>query len=110
MEKCTYCVQRINAAKIEAEKENRQVRDGGNSDHARPPALRKRSFGDINNRDSVVAKAKADSLLRPVDRIEHETTHDLSCQAEKPQPGDQIGLKMESEPFNKSADIDAAHP
>jgi MoCo/4Fe-4S cofactor protein with predicted Tat translocation signal len=63
MEKCTYCVQRINVAKIEAEKENRPVRDGEivtACQAACPTAAI--FFGDINNRDSAVAKSKSDSL------------------------------------------------
>jgi MoCo/4Fe-4S cofactor protein with predicted Tat translocation signal len=63
MEKCTYCVQRINVAKIEAEKENRPVRDGEivTACQAACPA-QAIFFGDINNRDSAVAKSKSDSL------------------------------------------------
>jgi MoCo/4Fe-4S cofactor protein with predicted Tat translocation signal len=63
MEKCTYCVQRINAAKIEAEKENRQVRDGEiiTACQAACPtgAI---VFGDINDRASAVTKMKSESL------------------------------------------------
>ena len=63
MEKCTYCVQRINAAKIEAEKENRPVRDGEIATACQAACPTEAIFfGDINDRDSVVAKAKADSL------------------------------------------------
>jgi len=63
MEKCTYCVQRINVAKIEAEKENRPVRDGEIVTACQAACPTEAIFfGDINNRDSVVAKAKGDSL------------------------------------------------
>jgi MoCo/4Fe-4S cofactor protein with predicted Tat translocation signal len=63
MEKCTYCVQRINAAKIEAEKENRQVRDGEivTACQAACPT-QAIVFGDINDRASAVAQMKAEPL------------------------------------------------
>ncbi len=63
MEKCTYCIQRINAAKIEAEKEDRPVRDGEvvTACQAACPT-NAIVFGDINDRSSQVARLKTQPL------------------------------------------------
>jgi len=61
MEKCTYCVQRIQRAKIEAEKEDRPVRDGEivTACQAACPA-EAIVFGNLNDAASRVAKLKAE--------------------------------------------------
>ena len=60
MEKCSYCVQRIEAAKITADKENRAIRDGEivtACQQACPTSAI--TFGNINDQASKVAKIKA---------------------------------------------------
>jgi molybdopterin-containing oxidoreductase family iron-sulfur binding subunit len=63
MEKCTYCIQRIAYAKINAEREDRKIQDGEitTACEAVCPA-RAITFGDINDPNSRVAKAKKEQL------------------------------------------------
>jgi len=60
MEKCTYCVQRVNAAKIEAARENRRVRDGEVTTACQQACPTEAIvFGDMNDPKSKVAQLKA---------------------------------------------------
>lgn len=60
MEKCSYCVQRIEAAKIQADIENRAVRDGDIITACQQACPTDAIvFGNINDKTSKVAKRKA---------------------------------------------------
>jgi molybdopterin-containing oxidoreductase family iron-sulfur binding subunit len=61
MEKCSYCLQRITAARIEADKKNRAIRDGEvvtACQQACPASAI--SFGNLNDKSSKVAKLQSD--------------------------------------------------
>jgi MoCo/4Fe-4S cofactor protein with predicted Tat translocation signal len=63
MEKCTYCVQRINHGRIEAKKENRPIRDGEViTACAQACPTQAIIFGDMSDAGAEVSKLKKDPL------------------------------------------------
>ncbi len=60
MEKCSYCFQRISAAKTEARKEGREVRDGDIKSACQTACPTNAiTFGNVNDKNSTVSKLQA---------------------------------------------------
>jgi molybdopterin-containing oxidoreductase family iron-sulfur binding subunit len=63
MEKCTYCVQRINHARIAAKLEDREIRDGDVVTACQSACPTEAIvFGNLNDPNSRVARLKASTL------------------------------------------------
>jgi molybdopterin-containing oxidoreductase family iron-sulfur binding subunit len=63
MEKCTYCVQRINHARIEAKKEDRSIRDGEITTACQQVCPSQAiAFGDLNDENSQVSRWKSEPV------------------------------------------------
>ena len=87
MEKCTYCVQRMNQARVAAKLDDREIRDGEvvSACQAACPtdAI---VFGNLNDPNSRVTKLKASAVeLRPARRAEHAPAHHLSGDRAQPE-------------------------
>jgi molybdopterin-containing oxidoreductase family iron-sulfur binding subunit len=67
MEKCTYCVQRINLARVTSKLEDREIRDGEILTACQSACPTEAIvFGNINDPQSAVSKVKASTLNYPL--------------------------------------------
>jgi molybdopterin-containing oxidoreductase family iron-sulfur binding subunit len=67
MEKCTYCVQRINLARVTSKLEDREIRDGEVLTACQSACPTNAIvFGNVNDPASAVSKLKASSLNYPL--------------------------------------------
>ncbi|HEV2171493.1 MAG TPA: hypothetical protein VGR40_11120, partial [Candidatus Binatus sp.] len=75
MEKCTFCVQRVQRAEITARIEQRAVRDGEivTACQAACPT-RAITFGDMNDADSAMMRRRRDNPLRRYRALEDLNT------------------------------------
>ena len=89
MEKCTYCVQRINEHRIDAEREDRKINDAELQTACQQSCPAGAIvFGNINDPNSKVSKLKAQiQKLQPARRTQHASKNHVPGRNKKPEPG-----------------------
>ncbi len=89
MEKCTYCVQRVTAARISAEKENRPIKDGEVETACQQACPTDAIiFGNINDSQSKVAHQKRrPAQLFANGRAQHPSANVVFGWSSEPEPG-----------------------
>src|SRR5688572_13873536 len=98
MEKCTYCVQRINQARVAAKLEDREIRDGDvvTACQAACPTSAI-VFGNINDPNSEVSKRKASPLnygLLAELNTRPRTTYLAVVRNPNTELGDELGVRL----------------
>jgi molybdopterin-containing oxidoreductase family iron-sulfur binding subunit len=75
MEKCTFCIQRIRAAEMDAKAEGRPVRDGEIIPAcAQACPAQAITFGDMKDHDSAMMRRRAEHSLRGYRALEELNT------------------------------------
>ena len=89
MEKCTYCVQRLNAARIDARLGGRELRDGDARTACQQACPAEAiHFGNLQDLESQVAKARAlDRSYAILEELNSKPRTTYQARLRNPHPG-----------------------